>query len=136
MAPKIQIAFDAADPAALAEFWKPMLGYVDPPPPPGHGTWRDWLEANEVPKEKWNAVAVLIDPDGVRPRIYIQQVPEPKAAKNRVHLDIHLTGDGTTLEDAVAKAESLGATRMWEKEEFGVQWVTLQDPEGNEFCIS
>lgn len=136
MARRIQIAMDAADPGALAAFWKEMLGYVEPPPPEGHDTWQDWLETNAVPKEKWNSVAVLIDPEGVRPRLYIQQVPEAKTAKNRVHLDVHATGDGGTLEEAVTEAETLGATRLWEKEEYGVRWITMADPEGNEFCIS
>jgi hypothetical protein len=136
MAPQIQLAMDAADPPALVAFWKEILGYVDPPPPPGHDTWEDWMEANEVPADRRDAVRVAVDPEGKRPRLYIQKVPEPKTAKNRVHLDVHVTDDGVTLEEVVAKAEGLGAKRLWEKEEFGVRWVTMADPEGNEFCLS
>ena len=140
MGPTIQIAFDAADPSALAEFWKEMLGYVDPPPPPGHDSWADWLQANDIGPERWNDVRVIVDPEERRPRIYIQRVPEPKSAKNRVHIDLNLgDSDGeraAQLEAAVAKAEGLGARRVWEKTEFGVHWVTLTDPEGNEFCMA
>ena len=136
MARRIQIAMDASDPPALAAFWKKVLGYVEPPPPEGYATWVDWLTENVPEKERWHDVVVLVDPDGIRPRLYIQRVPEPKTAKNRVHLDVHATGDGTTLDEVVAEAEALGATRLWEKEEFGVRWVTLADPEGNEFCLS
>ncbi|HET7385409.1 MAG TPA: VOC family protein [Nocardioidaceae bacterium] len=53
--------------------------------------------------------------------IVFAQVPEPKAVKNRIHWDVY--GD-------VAELEAAGATRLWETP----KWVTLADPEGNEFC--
>jgi len=59
-------------------------------------------------------------------------VPEGKMAKNRVHLDL-------AAEDRVAEVDrlvGLGATLVHEKEEWGVHWSTLQDPEGNEFCVA
>jgi predicted enzyme related to lactoylglutathione lyase len=63
------------------------------------------------------------------------KVPEPKTAKNRCHVDLR-----TTTRDAVGdetdRLVALGATLTRPaKEEFGVYWATLADPEGNEFCI-
>ena len=65
------------------------------------------------------------------PVLMFIQVPEPKSTKNRVHLDLHAT-DWT---DQVARAVSLGATHVSDFDEYGTQWATLLDPEGNEFDI-
>jgi predicted enzyme related to lactoylglutathione lyase len=59
------------------------------------------------------------------------QVPEAKMAKNRVHLDF----DSADVATEVARVVALGATHIHDKAEFGMQWTTLADPEGNEFCI-
>lgn len=59
------------------------------------------------------------------------KVPEPKAAKNRVHLDLG-TAD---LPSEVARVLDLGATLVGHREEYGITWSTFTDPEGNEFCI-
>jgi predicted enzyme related to lactoylglutathione lyase len=59
------------------------------------------------------------------------QVPEGKTAKNRVHLD--LGSDDIATE--VARVIALGATHIHDKDEYGLHWTTLADPEGNEFCI-
>src|SRR5258706_13062302 len=94
-----QVTFDAADPPALAHFWAQVLGYVAEPPPAGYDTWEDWLVAMHVPEDRWTSVATLVDPEGQRPRIYIQQVPEPKTAKNRMHLDVNCGGQRDTPPD-------------------------------------
>ena len=60
------------------------------------------------------------------------QVPEAKAAKNRMHLDLSADDRDAEVERLVA----LGATRIHDKDEWGIQWTTLADPEGNEFCIA
>ena len=88
MAKTVQITFDAADPGALAAFWEEVLGYVQQPPPEGFDSWQDALAAFGVPEELWNSRAALVDPDGAGPRVFIQQVPEGKSAKNRLHLDV------------------------------------------------
>ncbi len=76
------------------------------------------------------------------PRVFFQCVPEPKTAKNRVHLDLH-SGGGLDVpldvrrartEQAAVRLEKLGATRIEAVEELGVYWVVMRDPEGNEFC--
>jgi len=65
------------------------------------------------------------------PMMYLQQVPEGKTVKNRVHLDI---GAEDTLAE-VSRLEKLGASVVEEKAEGGAQWTIMADPEGNEFCV-
>ena len=54
--------------------------------------------------------------------------------KNKVHLDLHV-GAGRRAE-AIDRLLAAGATRLWEAEQGGSSWVTLADPEGNEFCVA
>jgi predicted enzyme related to lactoylglutathione lyase len=63
--------------------------------------------------------------------IGLQKVPEPRTAKNRMHLD--LTGEPRG--SAAARMVSLGATIQEEHSMPGLSWIVLTDPEGNEFCI-
>jgi hypothetical protein len=135
---------DCRDPDALSKFWAQILGYTLQEPPPGFASWEDWLREMGIPEQQWNDASAIVDPDGARPRIFFQRVPEPKIAKNRVHLDVNAGGRGTPPEErkrlvgeAVARAESLGAKRLYEMDlpERGEYWITLTDPEGNEFCI-
>ena len=60
------------------------------------------------------------------------RVPEPKRAKNRMHLDVA----APDMETEVARLLGLGATRIADRNEWGYVWTTLQDPEGNEFCVA
>jgi hypothetical protein len=62
------------------------------------------------------------------------RVPEPKAGKNRVHLDL-APAPGTDWQAELDRLATLGAVRVGEFREYGVHWVTLQDPEGNEFDL-
>jgi Glyoxalase-like domain len=143
MAVRIQVTFDAADPQALASFWGEAVGYVEQDPPEGFDSWEAWAVANDVPRERWGDYAAWVDPDGAGPRLYFQRVPEPKTAKNRVHLDLAVGGGrGTPPEEsralvaaAVERAVAAGATRVREVDEGDEHWVVMQDPEGNEFCL-
>jgi hypothetical protein len=143
MAVRIQVTFDAADPPSLAAFWGEVIGYVEQDPPDGFESWEAWAVANDLPREQWGDYASRVDPDGVGPRLYFQRVPEPKTAKNRVHLDLSVSGGrGTPPEEirrnvaaAVERAVGAGATKVREVDEGGEFWVVLQDPEGNEFCM-
>ena len=143
MALKFQVTFDAADPPALAAFWGELLGYVEQDPPGGFDSWESWAVANDLPRERWDDYAARVDPDGAGPRLYFQRVPEPKTAKNRVHLDLAVGGGrGTPMEEirrnvaaAVERAVAAGATKVREVDEGDEFWVVLQDPEGNEFCL-
>src|SRR5688572_17921468 len=99
MATPIQVVIDCANPVTLAPFWAEMLGYVVQPPPPGFDTWEAFLEANDVPKERWDSASAIIDPDGNGARIFFQKVPEPKTVKNRVHVDVNAGGPRSAPED-------------------------------------
>ena len=141
---EVQVTFDCADPAALSAFWAEALGYVVQPPPPGFDTWDAALEAWGVPPEARNSRSAAVDPDGKGPRLFFQQVPEGKAAKNRVHLDVRaapgLQGEErmAALEAEAERLVALGATRVERHEPappmaFG--HIVMQDPEGNVFCL-
>jgi hypothetical protein len=137
----VQVTFDAADPAALAAFWAGALGYVADPPPEGFESWEAWATAQGIPEERWNDASAIVDPDGAGPRIFFQKVPEGKAAKNRVHLDVRaapgLDDDArwARLREEAERLIAAGATKLYELEERGSFWITMQDPEGNEFCL-
>jgi hypothetical protein len=144
MSREIQVTFDCADPAALAAFWADVLGYQVQAPPDGFDSWEAALEAFGVPKNQWNSRSAILPVDGDGPRVFFQQVPEGKTVKNRVHLDVRaapgLTGDERmeTLEAECARLKALGASRAYRVEpeppmEFG--FITMHDPEGNEFCL-
>jgi hypothetical protein len=143
MAVRLQVVFDAADPPRLAAFWGAAIGYVEEDPPDGYESWEAWAVANDLPREDWDNYASRVDPDGVGPRLFFQRVPEPKTAKNRVHLDLDVGGGrGTPPEEhrrrvaaAVERAAAAGATKVKEYDEAGQHWVVMQDPEGNEFCF-
>lgn len=138
-----QVTFDAADPAALADFWAAALGYIIQPPPPGFDSWDDWARKMEIPEQNWNDARALVDPNGVGPRLFFQRVPEGKTAKNRVHLDVSASGGpGVDYIDRVDAVDShvdalidLGATKVDIVTQRGEYWTVMADPEGNEFCV-
>jgi catechol 2,3-dioxygenase-like lactoylglutathione lyase family enzyme len=144
MSRTVQITFDCADPNELAGFWNEALGYRYDSPPPGFDTWEAALEHFGVPEEDRNNASAAVDPDGDGPRLWFQKVPEGKAAKNRLHLDIRaapgLEGDArmTALEAECQRLVALGATRVrrFEPEPpTSSGFIVMQDPEGNEFCL-
>ena len=144
MAVGYQVTFDCADPAKLSEFWAAVLGYRLDDPPQGFTSWPEALKAMHVPEENWNDASAIIDPEGVGSRIFFQKVPEGKVAKNRLHLDVRVSGGRETpLEErkpqvfqAVERLKGLGAVKLNEVEAQGEFWVVMQDPEGNEFCLT
>lgn len=142
MSRDIQVTFDCADPAALAVFWAEALGYEVQPPPAGFDTWEDALRAFGVPEAEWNSRSAIVADDA--PRVFFQRVPEGKEAKNRVHLDIRvagvLSGDErmAALESEATRLEAAGARRAYRVEPDGGMehgFITMYDPEGNEFCL-
>jgi len=133
---RIQVTFDCANPDALADFWCEALGYRLQEPPDGYGSWPEWLRENGVPKEQWNDASAAVDPDGNGPRLYFQRVPEGKAAKNRVHLDVNVGRDA--VEATLLRLVERGAAVLrppQTDERLGEFWAVLADPEGNEFCL-
>ena len=141
----VQITFDCADPAALAEFWTVVLGYQLQPPPPGFDTWESALDAWGVPPELRNERSAAVPPDGQDgPRLFFQRVPEGKAAKNRAHLDVRaapgLEGEDRMhrLEEVCAELTALGArtlARCEPQPPLNAGHIVMADPEGNEFCL-
>ncbi|KQS69257.1 VOC family protein [Modestobacter sp. Leaf380] len=143
MANAFQVTFDAEDPLRLGRFWGAVLGYVDQPPPDGHESWPAFLTSVGVPESQWDSAWSVVDPDGVGARLLFQKVPEGKAAKNRVHLDVTVGGGrGVPLEERQRRVDAraaelveLGAELVGPGAEPGGYWVVLRDPEGNEFCL-
>lgn len=110
----IEIVIDCAEPLKLGPFWREALGY----------------------REHWAAdeLVVLVPEADVGSPVLLQRVPEPKVTKNRAHID--LISDDVVA--GVSRLESLGARRSHPGIQTygGTQWVTMTDPEGNEFCVS
>ncbi len=110
------LIFDCAEPMKVATFWAEALGYevdIDPSDP----------DEDDV---------FLRDPSGRTRGMYFQRVPEPKVAKNRVHLDVRPSG---SMSEEVERLTGLGATVRGFIEEGGSFWTQMRDSEGNEFCI-
>lgn len=68
---------------------------------------------------------------GERPSVLLQKVPERHKEKNRVHIDL----DVPDLEVAVSRVQDLGGHKLRQLSEYGIQWVVMADPDGNEFCL-
>ena len=102
------ITFDCTDALTVARFWSAVL---DRP----------------VPDDATSDYAQLAG----EPAWSFMSVPEPKVAKNRLHVDL----DVPDLATAVDRLVSLGATHVGDFEEYGFRWTTLADPEGNEFDL-
>lgn len=95
-----------------------MLGYVE-----------DFDDPNRPEHDE----CLILAPDGSQPLLFIR-VPDRKSVKNRVHLDLRPTD--RNREDEVDRLVALGATRYQDhRRPDGSGWVTLTDPEGNEFCV-
>jgi Glyoxalase-like domain len=116
-----ELAIDCADPSGLARFWCSVLAY-------------------EVQDEDDGIIAIgsPMVPEGknhlgpVPPTLTFAHVPEGKTVKNRLHVDVNPTD--RSQDEEIARLIGLGATVVNDnRPEFG--WVTLADPEGNEFDV-
>src|ERR1700722_6933567 len=94
MAVRYQLVMNCADPEPLARFWAAALGYELEPPPAGCATWDDFRRSIGLP-DSFLGVGTdsIVDPGGAGPRIWFQVVPDAKIITNRLHLDIHASGD-------------------------------------------
>jgi hypothetical protein len=144
MTTRWSLTFDCHDAEAMARFWTVALGYVDSPPPEGWDTWEDWLRHFEVPEEEWGDGASLQDPQGVLPKISFLRVPEDKTAKNRLHIDLQVSGgrhvdtDKRTRrieEFSALLVEAGGTVASRSMHDDQLDHITMADPEGNEFCV-
>jgi hypothetical protein len=162
MAVPYKIVVDCEDPHGLAPFWAAAIGYVVE----DHSAFiRQLLDAGQVTDAHvttmngalvWPDAAAVRDPDapfdertgiGRGGRILFQKVPEgsfaepttdggatPKRAHNKVHLDLHYGPERRS--EVVDRLKELGATVLWEGRQGPSTWITMADPEGNEFCVA
>jgi Glyoxalase-like domain len=110
------LCVDTNDPGRLAGFWQSALG------------WRRTFEKDDE---------VVLEPpegsaeEGVVPDLLFLRVPEGKAGKNRLHLDLRPADQAAE----VARLEGLGATRTDVGQGADASWVVMADPDGNEFDV-
>lgn len=110
--PELSIVLDAANVDALAVFWAEALGYrrVD----------------------RLGPFVVLVPAEGASGAVFlVQEVPEVKASKNRMHLDLHVADPHAEAQRLVG----LGASRTGNGTLGEITWITMVDPEGNEFDL-
>jgi len=138
MAYSFQVTFDAQRPHALAGWWAETLGWqVEQQDEDFIRRMVEQGQASEGDTARhggrlvWAAGAAIVSPDGQR--MLFQQVPEAKVVKNRVHLDVRV-GEG--VDELVTRLQERGATFLHNGAQGPYRWVTMQDPEGNEFCVT
>jgi catechol 2,3-dioxygenase-like lactoylglutathione lyase family enzyme len=108
------VVIDCNDLPTMLAFWQQALGYVRRDPP---GFDEDFV--------------VLRDPRAEHVNVSLQLVPEKRTGKNRLHLDLYTDEQ----EQEVQRLMALGATVHPRTPEPGEDFVLLQDPEGNVFCV-
>jgi hypothetical protein len=135
-----QVTIDSSSPHELADWWAEALGWTVEPS--DEAFIRRMIEAGHASEEDttthrgvlvWKEGAAITSPDPGRPRVLFQQVPEGKTVKNRVHLDLRPGGEDPAA--VVDRLIAMGATELWRSSQGPHSWVTLADPEGNEFCV-
>ena len=150
MALSWKLVVDSADASALADFWAAALEYEVEDPGP---LIERLLAAGQLPeaavgsyggRRVFRGYAAVRHPEdpfdevsgvGRGRRLLFQDVPEAKAVKNRLHIDVH--GEPGGLDALVARLEGLGAARVREVDQGPAgHWWVMTDPEGNEFCAS
>ena len=110
------ITIDCAEPLELARFWAAVFATGIESSVGDGPHYIDLLPCPDVPVLRF------------------QRVPEPKVTKNRLHLDLSVDD----LHDACSRLEALGGRQISAQaiSEYGYTWTVMQDPEGNEFCMS
>ena len=88
MTTSFTLTIDCADADRMMRFWTTALGYKPKDPPEGFDDWCSYFRSIGVPEEelRGHCTVYLVDPEGVAPQIFLQEVPEPKVVKNRIHL--------------------------------------------------
>ena len=109
---RLVLVLDCMDADALADFWSTALGYK-----------RDAFEPPYVR---------LYDPSGEHPDLLLQQVPEPKTGKNRMHFDLRVDDVDAEVTRLVAAGARITQPAH---DDGGFSTVILEDPQGNEFCV-
>ncbi|WHT16695.1 VOC family protein [Crossiella sp. CA-258035] len=144
---RYQLVVDCANPTRQAHFWAAALHYQLAPPPPGFATWDAYYRDLGLPEEALTGGADRIsDPQGGGPDIWFQLVQDAKAVKNRLHIDIHASGNREDpiqtrkkrVEAEANRLVALDATITHTMYQEGVDHyaIAMKDPEGNEFDIN
>ncbi|HET7174019.1 MAG TPA: VOC family protein [Nocardioidaceae bacterium] len=145
-----QIVVDCRDARAMTRFWAAALSYDIEPPPQSFATWNDYWRSIGVPEDELDADGdgsdSIRDPEGRGPRIWFQVVPEDKVVKNRIHLDLGVSGGRELslesrkerVDREVERLVAAGAHKVRELFTEGIDHyaVAMQDPEGNEFDVN
>ena len=103
----MELGIDSMDADRIRPFWAAVLGYRD------RGGY-------------------LVDPTGVGPSVWFQQMTEPRYERNRIHVDVIVPHD--VAEQRVAEALAAGGTLL--TDEYARSWWVLADADGNEACVS
>lgn len=109
--PNVDIVIDCSDPEALADFWVQALGY-----------------SKAGSSDRY---FMLLPAVREHPPVILQRVPEPKTTKTRIHFDLRVPD----IEAEALRLERLGARRIDIGQGPSPGWITMADPEGNEFCV-
>ncbi|MFG2672170.1 VOC family protein [Streptomyces sp. NPDC048445] len=117
-----ELAVDCHDPEGLAAFWCEVLDF-------------EVIDRSEGKVEigSWVPTVEDVRARQMPPTLVFIQVPESKAVKNRLHLDVSPIDDST--EGEVSRLLGLGATKVDVGQGADRNWVVMADPEGNEFCL-
>ncbi|WP_089243331.1 VOC family protein [Rhodococcoides kyotonense] len=141
MAYDVQVTIDCEKPHEQAKWWAEAMGWQVEPSDgdfirsmveQGHAQEEDTtvFEGNLV----WKVGAAIANPANPSgPRLLFQSVPEPKTAKNRQHLDIQVGDERETVAQTLVEK---GATILYRDSQGPYTWITMTDPEGNEFCLT
>ena len=109
----VELAVDAIDVPAVRPFWKAVLGYVDDP------------------RERDDPTGGLVDPAGLLPSVWFQQMDAPRVQRNRLHVDVAVPHDEA---EARVRAALAAGGRLVDDSAARAFWV-LADAEGNEVCV-
>lgn len=141
MAFDVQVVVDSPAPHELADWWAEALGwrveaqdeaFITRMVRSGAASEADTVRHRGA--LVWSMGSAITSPEPGRPRVLFQRVPEEKTVKNRLHLDVRVGPE--RREDEVAQLVSRGATELGRHAQGPMSWVTLADPQGNEFCVA
>src|SRR5688572_1979121 len=141
MAFDFQLAIDCSSPHELADWWAEALGWEVEAQ--DEAFIRRMIEEGQATEEQttrhrgalvWESATAVNSPEPGRPRLLFQRVPEAKTVKNRLHLDVRVGPERQEAE--VVRLLALGATELWRASQGPFAWVTMADPEGDEFCVT
>jgi 4a-hydroxytetrahydrobiopterin dehydratase len=111
---RVEVGIDALDIDAVRPFWKAILGYVDEPPSKPGGQ-----------------VVAVVDPQGIGPAFWFQQMDAPRPQRNRIHIDVTVPHD--VADERIAATVAAGGTILTDA--YARAFWVLADPEGNEACV-